>query len=73
MAIRQRIHILQFAVSPIDPTKRGLKVSKYTLSAASSSCFTHRPDEKGTERVLIPNKVHLRVKTFHPSTRRKGD
>ncbi len=38
-----------YLVSPIDPTKRGLKENVIFRTMYDSMCFTHRPDEKGTE------------------------
>ncbi len=38
------------SVSPIDPTKRGLKDIICTCRKWIYNGFTHRPDEKGTER-----------------------
>ncbi len=58
-------------VSPIDPTKRGLKERITGRIGVVTVSFTHRPDEKGTERKCkcFQTREYRRVSPIDPTKR----
>ncbi len=60
------------SVSPIDPTKRGLKVEEVVEERRRAGGFTHRPDEKGTESTRVVESIERMVTGFTHRPDEKG-